>query len=121
MPFVSWRDYVGKLLLIDADTILYSAASMQQTNKCMATRIEHGTQRLFDSKTAFNDWLKITPDRTKDMYSFETISEVTGEARFAFQTIKQKVEAIVGASGCTDYRVCIQGEGNFRKFYKSEF
>lgn len=111
----------NKLLLIDADTILYAAASQQQNNKCLATNIEYKTQRLFESKTAFNDWLKITPNRTKDMYSFETISEVVGEPKFAFQTIKQKIENIVEASGCKDYRVCIQGEGNFRKFYKSEF
>lgn len=112
---------MSKLLLIDADTILYAAASQQQTNKCLATNIEYGTQRLFDSKTLFNDWLKITPNRTKDMYSFETVSEVVGEPKFAFQTIKQKVEAIVEASGCKDYRVCIQGEGNFRKYYESQF
>ncbi len=112
---------MSKLLLIDADTILYAAASQQQSNKCLATNIEYKTSRLFESKTAFNDWLKITPDRTKDMYSFETVSEVTGEPRFAFQTIKQKVEAIVDASGCKDYRVCIQGEGNFRKYYESKF
>jgi hypothetical protein len=112
---------MSKLLLIDADTILYAAASQQQSNQCLATNTQYKTQRLFESKTTFNEWVKITPDRTKDMYSFETISEVTGEPRFAFQTIKQKIDTIVEASGCKDYRVCIQGEGNFRKFYESKF
>jgi len=47
-----------KLLVIDADTILYSSAAQQQLNKCLATNIEHGSQRLFESKTAFNEWAK---------------------------------------------------------------
>jgi hypothetical protein len=93
---------------------------MQQTNKCLVTNIAQDRKKLFESKTAFNDWAKEN-NRDKKDYSFETISEVSGEPKFAFQTIKQKIEAIVEASGCDDYRVCIQGEGNFRKFYESQF
>jgi hypothetical protein len=111
---------VTKLLLIDADTILYSSAAQQQINKCLVTNIEQGRKKLFESKTAFNEWAKAN-NRDKANYSFETVSSVTGEPRFAFQSIKQKVEYIVEASGCTDYRVCIQGEGNFRKAYESKF
>lgn len=110
-----------KTLYIDADTILYSSAAQQQSNKCLVTNIEYGSQRLFESKTEFNNWLKITPNRTKDMYSFETISEITGEPRFAFQSIKQKVEKIVDAAGCDNFVVCIEGEGNFRKDYESKY
>lgn len=109
-----------KLLLVDADTILYSAAAMQQTNKCLATNITQQRTKLFESKTAFNEWAKEN-NRDKSNYSFETVSEISGEPRFAFQTIKQKIDKIVEASGCTDYKVCIQGEGNFRKDYKSKF
>ena len=111
---------MSKILLVDADTILYAAASMQQTNKCLVTNIEQNRKKLFESKTAFNDWAKEN-NRDKKDYSFETVSEVSGEPKFAFQTIKQKIEAIVEASGCSDFRVCIQGDGNFRKFYESKF
>lgn len=109
-----------KLLLIDSDTILYAAASQQQLNKCLVTNLEQDRKKLFESKTAFNEWAKQN-NRDKSNYSFETVSSVKGEPRFAFQTIKQKIENIVAVSGCKDYRVCIQGEGNFRKFYKSDF
>lgn len=109
-----------KLLLVDADTILYSAASMQQTNKCLVTNLEQDRKKLFESKTEFNNWVKAN-NRDKSNYSCETVSEISGEPRFAFQTIKQKIENIVEVSGCSDYRVCIQGEGNFRKFYESKF
>lgn len=109
-----------KLLLIDADTILYSAASMQQTNKCLVTNIEQNRKKLFESKTEFNNWAKEN-NRDKSNYSFEVESEITGQSRFAFQTIKQKIQNIVDLSGIPDYRVCIQGEGNFRKYYESKF
>ena len=111
-----------KLLVLDADTILYSSAAQQQLNKCLATNIEHGSQRLFESKTAFNEWAKEN-NRDKANYSFETKSEIKPDAepRFAFQSIKQKVDKIVDAAGCDDFVLCIEGEGNFRKDFKSRF
>lgn len=111
-----------KLLVVDADTLLYSSAAQQQLNKCLATNIEYGSQRLFESKTAFNEWAK-EHNRKKDNYSFETISEIKPDAepRFAFQSIKQKVDKIVQAASCDDFVLCIEGEGNFRKDFKSKF
>lgn len=111
-----------KLLVIDADTILYSSAAQQQLNKCLATNIEHGSKRLFESKTAFNDWAKEN-NRDKANYSFETKSEIKPDAepRFAFQSINQKVDKIVEAAKCDDFVLCIEGEGNFRKDFKSRF
>lgn len=111
-----------KLLVVDADTILHASAAQQQLNKCLATNIEYCSQRLFESKTAFNEWAKEN-NRDKANYSFETISEIKPDAepRFAFQAIKQKVDNIVQASGCDDYVLCIEGEGNFRKDFNSKF
>lgn len=111
-----------KLLVVDADTLLYSSAAQQQLNKCLATNIEYGSKRLFESKTAFNGWAR-EHNRKKDNYTFETISEIkpAAEPRFAFQAIKQKVDKIVEAAGCDDYVLCIEGEGNFRKDFKSRF
>lgn len=111
-----------RLLVIDADTILYASSAQQQLNKCLATSIEHGSQRLFESKTAFNDWAKEN-NRDKTNYSFETKSEIKPDAepRFAFQSIKQKVDKIVDAAKCDDFVLCIEGEGNFRKDFKSRF
>ena len=113
---------MSKLLVIDADTILYSSAAQQQLNKCLATNIEHGSQRLFESKTAFNEWAKEN-NRDKANYSFETKSEIKPDAepRFAFQSINQKVDKIVDAAKCDDFVLCIEGEGNFRKDFKSRF
>lgn len=110
-----------RILLIDADTLLYSSASMQQVNRCLVTHIASSKTKLYESKTEFNNWLKSQEKWNKEDFSFQTQSSVEGEPRFAFQTIKQKVENIFEASGCDDYQVCIQGQGNFRKYYKSEY
>lgn len=109
-----------KILYIDADTILHSSAAQQQINKCLVTNIEQNRKRLFESKTAFNEWAKEN-SRDKSNYSFEVVSKVVGNEVFAFRSIEQKIDKIVSASGCSDYRVCIQGDGNFRKFYPSKY
>lgn len=112
---------MSKILLIDADTILYSSAAQEQINKCLAIHKESGKDKLFDSKTDFNNWIKEQSKWKKEDFDFKVVSEITGEPRFAFQNVKQKIQNIVDASGCFDYKVCIQGEGNFRKFYESKF
>lgn len=112
-----------KLLVIDADTILYSSAAQQQLTKCLATNIEYNSKRMFESKTAFNEWLKTAEGRTKDMYTFESILELKPDAepRFAFNSIIQKIDNIIEATGLTDFKICIEGGGNFRKDYPAKF
>lgn len=112
---------MSRLLTIDSDTILYSSAAQQQVNRCMVTHKTSGRTKLFESKTDFNNWIKSQDKWTKDEFEFETQSEVVGEPRFAFQSIKQKVEKIVEAAKCDDYVLCIEGEGNFRKDFHSEY
>lgn len=110
-----------RTLVIDADTILYSSAVQQQTNKCNVIHKTSGREKLFDSKTLFNDWVKSQDKWSKDEFEFQTVSELVGEPRFAFQSIKQKVENIFNVSCCDDYVVCIEGEGNFRKDYQTPY
>lgn len=110
-----------KHLIVDSDTILYSSAAQQQQNQCNVIHKASGREKLFESKTLFNEWIKSQDKWSKDEFEFETVSSVVGEPRFAFQTIKQKVENIVQASGCSDYTLCIEGEGNFRKDFEAKF
>lgn len=112
---------MSRLLVIDSDTILYASAANQQTNKCNAIHLSSGREKLFDSKTAFNSWVKQQDKWGKDEFECQTVAEVTGEPRFAFQSIKQKVDKIIHAAGCDDYIVCIEGEGNFRDDFEAEY
>jgi len=112
---------MNKHLIIDSDTILYSSAAQQQSNQCLAIHKDSKREKLFESKTEFNNWLKANPKWTKDQFDFVTVSDIIGEPRFAFQSIKQKVDKIVEASGCSDFTLCIEGEGNFRKDYEAKY
>jgi len=110
-----------KLLVIDTDTILYSSAAMHQENKCNVIHKSSGREKLFESKTAFNDWIKAQDKWSKDEFDFQTVSSVVGEPRFAFQSIKQKIDNIVESVGISDFKICIEGEGNFRKEFQSKY
>lgn len=112
---------MSKLLVLDTDTIVYSSAAMHQKNECNVIHKASGREKLFESKTSFNDWIKSQDKWAKDEFEFQTISSVVGETRFAFQSIKQKIENILEATECTDYKICIEGEGNFRKDFESKY
>lgn len=121
-----------KLVYIDADTILVSAAAKEEVTRCLATNITNGKSKLFESKTEFNKWIKDNPDKDKTNYSFEGVKEILEEElnahgepipRFAFccSTVKKKIEAIKQATDAEEAIVLIQGKGNFRKDYSSKF
>lgn len=108
-----------RTLYVDADTILYAAASMQQSNQCLARLKSTGKEHLFKNKTEFNTWLAKQTKFGKEDFEFEVVSSLHGKPEFAFQTIKQKIDNIFNKSYCDDFYVCIQGEGNFRKDFQT--
>ncbi|QDP50287.1 MAG: putative ribonuclease H [Prokaryotic dsDNA virus sp.] len=110
-----------RILVVDADTILHASAAQQQKNECNVIHKASGREKLFESKTLFNTWIKSQEKWSKDEFYCATVSTIVGEPRFAFQSIKQKVEKIVEAGGCDDFVVCIEGEGNFRKDYQTPY
>ena len=114
-----------KTLYIDADTLLYQAAAKEEINKCLATNTFNGKSNMFESKTAFNEWYKSSSKHPKDVYTFEQVKEVVGEAAYAYRSVRDKISNILlfceEKYNCTDFRVCIQGSGNYRKQYKSDF
>jgi hypothetical protein len=110
-----------RTLYIDADTILYASASQQQKNRCVSTHKLTGDVQEWESKTAFNNWIISQDIHSKDQFTFDVKSVLTGEPRFAFQSVKQKVDKIFNASYCDDFYVCIQGTGNFRNDYVTPY
>ena len=117
-------DCSDKLLYIDADTLLYSSAAKEEVNKCLAKHVPSGREKLFESKTEFNTWLKANSKWNKEDFEFTVVKELNDPdngIRFACASFKQKVANIVEAVGAKDYFVCIQGEGNFRKTYPAKY
>ena len=112
---------MNKLLVIDADTILYSSAYQQEQRQCKAIHKASGRDKIFDNKTAFNTWLKENDKWSKDDVEYEVVHKMIGEPTFAFKSIKQKVEKIIDAAWCDDFVLLIEGEGNFRKDYPAKY
>ena len=110
-----------ELVVIDADTIIISAAAKEQKNRCLAKHLSTGREKLFMSKTEFNNWLKINPKWDKDEFEYEPSPVLVGEKHFAFHSINQKIDNIINACKAKNYLVCIEGEGNYRRDYQSKY
>lgn len=110
-----------RILYIDADTILFSSAAKEDIRKCLVTNTTNGKTRMFESKTAFNNWFIEKSVYDKSVYTFHTEWELVGQPSFAFKSVRDKIDAVVEAAGCDDFRVCIQGEGNYRYSYNSKY
>lgn len=110
-----------KLLLIDADTIIYSSAAKEEINKCYATNKNNGKSQMFPSKTAFNEWHKEYSKTPKEDYTFEVVKELVGETSYACSSVKNKINAIIEIVPHTDYKICIQGAGNYRMDYPAKY
>lgn len=110
-----------RTLVIDFDTILYSSAAQFQTNRCLATHIASGREKLWESKTDFNNWLKDQDKWCKEDFEFKVVSEVNAEPNIAYSTIDAKLDTIVRAGGCDDFLIIIEGPGNFRLDRESKF
>lgn len=111
---------IKRTLYIDADTVLYSSASQQQSIQCLAVNNVTTESVLYESKTLFNQWLANQTAYSKEDFTFQSVVSLIGKPEYAFQSIKQKIAKIFNASYCDDYVVCIQGAGNFRNDYPSE-
>lgn len=114
-------DYSNKLLYIDADTLIVSSAAKEEQNRCLAKHLPTGREKLFESKTEFNAWLKENPKWKKEDFEFTNIKELTGNIKFACHSFKLKLQNILDAVPHKDFFICIQGEGNFRKTIKAKY
>lgn len=110
-----------QLLLIDADTLLYSSASKEEIRKCKATHTPTNRTKVFPSKTAFNNWLAENPKWDKEDFVFAVEQELVGEIAFACASVRNKIDKVLEAVSPKDFKVCIQGEGNFRKFKEAKY
>ena len=112
-----------RTLVIDFDTVLYSSAAQQQLNRCIAIHKESGREKLWDSKTDFNVWLKSQDRWKKDDFDFKVKSELKpgAEPSHAYSTIDQKLSNIIDAGKCDDFLIVIEGPGNHRMDRESQF
>lgn len=110
-----------KTLFVDFDSPIVASASMCETKRCIAIYVPTGKEKLFESKTHFNTWLKQQTKYKKEDFEFKVSPKLKEEPEVAFSMIKKKVDEILQAVECDDWFLCIQGDTNFRKDRTSVF
>lgn len=113
-------DLTKRTVVIDADTLIYSSAAQQQKLQYTATNLHNGKAQIFEGIKPYKAWLE---EHSLSGDDFNLTSEViiTGEARYAFHSIKLKIESILQATQADDYRICIGGVGNYRMEYDAKY
>ena len=116
---------------IDADTILVASSAQYQDNQLLVKHLSSCRERVFASKTDFNKWLSSSVKKDGSCWNADeflltpspVLKYIGGEhpLPLAINTIKNKIASVFEASGCDDYVVCIEGEGNFRKDYPAKY
>lgn len=110
-----------KILQIDADSVLYAQAAKCQEVQCLATNKDTNKDELFDSKTHFNTWVSQQEGMTKEDFTFTPVYKQNQDKAVAFAGIRDKIALIVKSVDCSDFKVCIEGEGNYRMDYKTPY
>ena len=110
-----------KTLFIDADSILYSAATICQENTITAVNNLTGEEHKgFSGVRQFKTYCENSGMNFKDFH-FIDYARPSEDVSVAFNTIKNKMSSIVQTVKPRDYYVCLEGPGNFRKDRDSEF
>lgn len=121
----------SKLVFIDADTILFRAAQKFQNNmfRIHEDRLEPLGLTLSDRELAWEGkrgayaWGK-SQGITIGPADLEEFVESVGELSAALATVKRELSAVIAQPWVKDYRIYMEGEGNFREdratiqFYK---
>lgn len=100
----------SKLALIDADTLMYRAASQAQEDRY---RLASDHTKVFTGKREAYAWAKEEriPKEDLDLESF--VYEL-GEPSFAYHALNLSIDKILEQPWIKDYRLLIGGSGNFR-------
>ena len=113
-------DLSKRTVIIDADTLLYSAASAQEKMYYTLTNKHNGRDKKFQYVKEYKAWLE---EYSLNIEDFEITSEkvVEGKLEFALGSVKQKISNILEACGAEDCRICIGGKDNFRMSFESQW
>ena len=109
-----------RTVCVDADTLLYSAAALQQKMTYVLIHKQTGETVKHQYVNDYKDWLKQRGESLDD-YVVDKEFEITGNVEFALRSIKLALEKIIEQTGSDDYRVFVGGSGNFRMDYESKW
>jgi len=101
------------LVVIDGDLIGFKASAACEKRFIKAVHKDSGRVKDFQHRTAFRAWLK-EQDKWQES-DFDIVDDREVDAiENCLHTVKVMLDNIHKASGCSEMKVVVQGEGNFR-------
>lgn len=114
-----------KHTVVDADSLLYEVCYTHQLTKAHMMHVPTKRTKTFESKTEFNNWLKLNPKWNKEdfiHYPIASLKTTENDAlNIAYKTFKNKVDRIVSLTEATSFLLIVEGEGNFRKDVEAKY
>ena len=101
------------LSVLDGDLIAYKASAASERRFITATHKQSNRSKDFDNKTVFREWLSSQDKWEESDFDIEQKQEAE-PIEYCLHTIKQMIKNIHAPTGCGEYKVVVQGEGNFR-------
>lgn len=101
------------LCVIDGDLIGFKSSAACEKRFIKAVHKATSRSKDFQHRTAFRDWLK-EQDKWEES-EFEIIDDRTVDPiENCLHTVKVMIDNIWKASDCAEFKIVVQGEGNFR-------
>lgn len=101
------------LCVIDGDLIAYKASAASEKRTILVTHGASGRSKSFDNRTVFKGWLANNEKFTLEDFTIEDV-QTPEPVENCLHTVKQMLKGIQEASGCSEMKVIVQGDGNFR-------
>lgn len=101
------------LVVLDGDLIPFIASAACETRFIRVIHKQSGRKKEFGTRTLFRQWLKENPRWEESDFEIQD-DRIVDDLANCLHTIKTMVSKIVVSSGCKDYKLVMEGEGNFR-------
>lgn len=104
---------VTSLVVIDGDIIGYKCAAASEQRTIQVVHKQSQRTKQFKTRTEFKSWLK-EQDKWEELdFEIEDV-QAPEPIENCLHSVKRMIENIHNASGCKEFKVVVQGEGNFR-------
>lgn len=101
------------LVVIDGDLVGFKAAAACEKRFIRAIHKDSGREKKFQHRTEFKEWLNQNDKWQIDDFDIVDDRDVD-PIENCLHTVKVMLKKIQQASGCSELKVVVQGEGNFR-------
>src|SRR5690554_866126 len=101
------------LVVIDGDLVGFKAAAACEKRFIRAIHKDSGREKKFQHRTEFKEWLNQNDKWQIDDFDIVDDRDID-PIENCLHTVKVMLKKIQQASGCSEWKVEVKGDGNFR-------